>query len=161
MLKSFNFTDLKTMAQVTEAIAKERDQNIENSRKYWEREFEENLKRADLLRQALAKLDACGVDLEADWVTNTRLDINLGKFSRRLSDRRRLAETMRAIREALECPVEEDSKSLDDSNVGLVRVKVRPRDYPMVHIEYVTKLPKKAKCRIVTQRIKTLVCSTD
>lgn len=161
MLKNFNLAELCPMSEVEKGIEKNRQWSLDYWTKQVATEAQEKLAKASSVRQALAKLDTCGIDLECGWVTDAMVEINIGKISRRLSDRRRLSQTLLAIRNVLECPMTVANKTIDDDNVGYVKVRLEPRDFPAVRIKYSTKLAKKAKCRIVVQRVKTLVCSTD
>jgi hypothetical protein len=54
-------------------------------------------------------------------------------------------------------------KHIDDCKKRIIRVDLTPVAYPSITISYTTKLPRKAKCKIVTQRqraytYKTLLC---
>jgi hypothetical protein len=111
----------------------------------------ERLQSIDQTYQAAALLDAAG--FEVPTFTNWNND----GFHLEV-EQRDLPRVYRALGR-----LKLAGKDLADCKKRLIKIALRPVDYPSIVIRYQTKLPRKAKCKIVTvrekaRRYKSLVC---
>jgi hypothetical protein len=115
---------------------------------------ERNQRDVDLVFQAAALLDAAGFEVPVISnynCTGFHLDIERGDLQRVYGAVGRLKL---------------DGKDIVDCKKRTIRVSLKAAEYPCITFCYVTKLPRKAKCKIVTcrqkaYRYKTLVCEAS
>ena len=116
------------------------------------RYLKENREQIDQTFQGAALLSGAGFTVEAIYKYNwNSLYVTVEK-----DDLKRVHEAVGRLKLY--------GKQLRDCKKRLIEVTLQSVHYPTIKIQYVTKLPKQAKCKIVTQRekartYKTLVCS--
>ena len=110
----------------------------------------------------MERLDTGSIESEPATATHT-FTSTWGSFHSTGAGNRKLAKAVRGIRKALDCQVKLDEKDLADAKKKLVSITLRPVTFPTVRIRYTRKLPKTAKCRIVTHRsiYRSLVCDVS
>jgi len=121
----------------------------------------EKVKNIEDNRRAFAMLDAAGIDLQLySWDRGANYEINLGFFPSTRIGSRALADKLRTIRVALDCKLGQPEKGVVDDKRAHLQFTIHPVDFTGIKIRYERRLPKGAKCRIVTQRstYRTLVC---
>jgi hypothetical protein len=84
----------------------------------------------------------------------------LGFFPSTPGGKRKLAEAVRKVRDALGCRLSVQSKEVADAKKRTVCITLHPADFPTIRVQYTCKLPKGAKCIIVrsVSRFSSLVC---
>lgn len=164
MLTNIKVSELKPIAQVIEDIKTSNAEDIQNSLKYHAEELVKHIEKAELLRQAIGLLDACEVELRSTWTTRTFVEFDLGFFKGK-GGSATLKSILIAIRRALGCSLVLHRKEVcdvDGKKDNGISVTLKASAFP-VTIAY-QKLPprhlkgQKPRCRIVTRKVKTLVC---
>jgi hypothetical protein len=155
------FVNLPTIDQFAAECRKNAIESVRRSVQYAREEAKQKVENAKQTRMAMERLDAAGI--EVSCYGNTYVHIDLEFFHSTGAGNRKLAEAVRGIRKALGCQVKMDEKDLADAKKKLVAITLRPVNYPTVRIRYTRKLPKTAKCRIVTHRsiYRSLVCDVS
>jgi hypothetical protein len=155
------FVNLPTIDQFAAECRKNAIESVRRSVQYAREEARTKVENARQTRMALERLDAAGIEVAC--YGNTYVHIDLGFFHSTGTGNRKLAEAVRGIRKALGCQVKMDEKDLADAKKKLVTITLRPVIFPTVRIRYTRKLPKTAKCRIVTHRsiYRSLVCDVS
>lgn len=159
-----NMMPVRPLADLTKeseaTMEKETQLAIERNRQY----HEARCRKAEIVQKALAALDAIPEEIPVRWAGNYHLDIELGTFTRRPTDRARLSRLLVAMRKALGSALKWVSNDLDDDGKHIV-VTLRQADSEQaVTIRYNVPVPrkgkdgKKPKCRVVKRVYRTLVC---
>ena len=154
------FTELEDINVFADKARQEAINRVRETVKYAREEAKRKVERAQTTRAALELLDAAGIDLDQYCYGNTYVSMSLGFFPMTSTGNRKLAAAIRRIRQALGCQVRMEGKSLGDAKKKLVTFSLTPVNFPTVDVSYSRKLPKNAKCKIVTQRsvYRSLVC---
>lgn len=113
-------------------------------------------------RLVIPMLDAEGVPMKFhSWDDQSSLDIDLGLRPESRRGKAEFARQLVAIRRILG-RLRMTGQDVGDHRKRLVQVSLGSHDYPRVRIRYTTRLPKGAKCKIVTKRrsyvTSSLVC---
>lgn len=152
---------LNSLKPLDQYAAEIRRSTIVDAREYIKRARErvkENIEKARLNREAIGKLETAGIEV-SDFHT-TYAYVTLGYFPQTKSGNANLAEAVRKVRLALGSPLKMHDKDVGNTKTKTVVFTLVAEKYPMIRVRFERKLPKGAKCRIVTQRstYKTLVC---
>ncbi len=103
-------------------------------------------------RRLIPLLDEENIPLKFhSWDDQSSLDINLGQRPESNRGRAEFARQLVAIRRILG-KLRMTGQEVSDHRKHLVSVWLSAADYPKVRIYYTTRLPQKAKCKIVTKR---------
>lgn len=117
-----------------------------------EKDYQENVKAIAAIYQGLALLDGAGITVPA--VTNYTWNwVNVA------IEKADLKKVYHAIGR-----MELYTKEVHDCKKRTITITLKSVNYPSINLHYIDKLPRKAKCKIVTERqkarsYKTLVCS--
>ncbi len=114
-------------------------------------------------RPLIAMLDSEGFETDNLWGAHgAEFRVKLGFFPSSRVGSRRLAEKLRTIRHILGCKLGLSAKCLEDGGESKrhVQVKLTPEEVPGCSITYTRRLPRGAKCKIVTPRstYRRLIC---
>ena len=155
------FVNLPTIDQFAAECRKNAIETVRRSVLYAREDAKKKVEDAKQTRMAMERLDAGSIEVAC--YGNTYVHIDLGFFHSTGAGNRKLAKAVRGIRKALDCQVKLDEKDLADAKKKLVSITLRPVNFPTVRIRYTRKLPKTAKCRIVTHRsvYRSLVCDVS
>jgi len=147
---------LRTISAITEQQQSECESYVNNIRQ----SYTEKVKQIEENFQAAALLDAAGIPLDIhEYSTLHYLHVELGERGRSQKDRRAFVQTLHTIREALGCRLTVRNKDTA-SGKNRVQITLVPVDWQGVSIRYTERLPRSAKCRIVTRKssYRTLIC---
>jgi hypothetical protein len=104
--------------------------------------------------QLVPMLDAAGLLDHARWSHGYFLSISLGAKPSGKRARYDFTRKLTALRQIFGCPLKIRYKSLHDPKKRLIRVHLNPDDEFWQHfdIEYIDKLPRNGRCKVVKRR---------
>lgn len=149
--------NLKPLAEVIAQEAKELEATLQFQRE----QSAKRIKAIENNRRAFAMLDASGFVLDGlyPWNSGAYYNLKLGFFPHTRAGNKALAETVRKVRVALDCRLENKGQAATGDGKRVV-IRLEPMDFPGITVSFERNLPKGAKCRIVRKRstYSTLVC---
>jgi hypothetical protein len=159
-MKSERKVELLPIQEVIDNLKAECEQHIRSEVDYYRKSLAERIEKVERNRPVWALLDAAGIDMYLSKHTTCDTDIELGFFPSTKAGSRELADKLRLIRGILECKLGLPSKRVANDKKGHIAFTLSPDAYPGIDICYTRRLPKGAKCKIVTQRsvYRSLVC---
>jgi len=152
---------LKPINEIVAKLRERYDRDAAEAVERYKRYGDEAIAKVDNNRRAFAMLDAAGIDLQLyEWDNGVCATIDLGFFPSTRAGSRALADKLRTIRVALESKLGLPEKGIVDDKRAHLRFTICPVDFPEIKIVYQRRLPKGAKCKIVTTRstYRSLVC---
>jgi hypothetical protein len=154
---------VKPLQECIDSIKKGCKESIESSIKYHRDQCTEKIAKVERNRPIMALLDAAGFKIKTYyWDHGADFKVELGFFPSTKSGSRALAENLRTIRQLLDAKLGTLGKELADNgeSKGHVVFTLQPPDFPGMRITYTRRLPRGAKCKIVTTRstYRRLVC---
>jgi hypothetical protein len=154
---------IKPLSECIDNIKKGCEESIESSVKYHRDQCAEKIAKVERSRPIMALLDAAGFKIMTYyWDHGADFKVELGFFPSTKSGSRALADILRTIRQLIDAKLGTPGKELadDGESKGHVLFTLQPTDFPGMRITYTRRLPRAAKCKIVTTRstYRRLVC---
>ena len=154
---------LLPMDEAIDRAKKNRDEWIASCVESHTKECQEKIERIERNRPLIAMLDSEGFEIDNLWGAHgAEFRVKLGFFPSSGAGSRQLADKLRTIRHILGCKLGQPAKCLEDGGVakGHIQFKLTPEDVPGCSIVYTRRLPRGAKCKVVTTRstYRRLVC---
>jgi hypothetical protein len=152
---------IKPLQECIDNIKKGCAESTESSIKYHKDQCAEKIAKVERNRPIMALLDAAGFKIKTYyWDHGTDLKVELGFFPSTRAGSRSLADKLRTIRQLIDAKLGTPGKELADESKGHVLFTLQPPDFPGMRITYTRRLPRGAKCKIVTTRStsRRLVC---
>jgi hypothetical protein len=154
---------VKPLQECIDTIKKGCEESIESSIKYHRDQCAEKVAKVERNRPIMALLDGAGFRIKAYyWDHGADFKVELGFFPSTKSGSRALAGQLRTIRQLIDVKLGTPGKELadDGESKGHVLFTLQPPDLPGMRITYTRRLPRGAKCKIVTTRstYRRLIC---
>lgn len=161
---TFAIGSLRTLEELEQASARSLERDIQGSIAYHRKSHTARGRQAATVRRVLMALDGIPEEIPVSYAGEYRLEISLGRFTGRKSDRTRLSRLLVAIRGAIGAPLKHGGNDLTNDGKRLL-VELRPEECEQaVVISYEVPLPRKGrdgsrpKCRVVRRVVRELVC---